>query len=117
VPGHLTRARRLESGAGFSAAMALVFGLFSWLQFPTLCGFMFSSTRAGADNYRYSLALGALLALVGFLSGLGTLVRGPRAAMLIAGMALSVSFVVAALAVPDWFGVSCHALYTDVSNE
>ena len=107
----------MESGAGFSAAVTLVFGLFSWLQFPALCGFMFSSTRAGADNFRYSLILGALLALVGFLSGLRTLLYGPRSTLLIAGLALSLSFIVAAAAVPDWFGVSCHALYTDVSDE
>ena|SRR5258706_16086892 len=107
----------MESGAGFSAAVTLVFGLLSWLQFPTLCGFMFSSTRAGADNFRYSLILGGLLALVGFFSGLKSFLRGPRGGLLIAGMALSVSFIVAAAAVPDWFSVSCHALYTDVSDE
>ncbi len=107
----------MESGAGFSAAVTLVFGLLSWLQFPTLCGFMFSSTRAGADNFRYSLILGGLLALVGFFSGLRPFARGPRGVLLIAGMVLSVSFIVAAAAVPDWFSVSCHALYTDVSDE
>jgi hypothetical protein len=107
----------MESGAGFSAAVTLVFGLFSWLQFPALCGFMFSSTRLGADNFRYSLILGALLALVGFLSGLRPLVQGPRGALLIAGVVLNLSFIVAAATVPDWFGVSCHALYTDVSDE
>ena len=107
----------MDSGAGFSAAVTLVFGLFSWLQFPALCGFMFSSTRAGAENFRYSLILGALLALVGFFSGLRTLLYGPRSALLIAGMVLSLSFIAAAATVPDWFGVSCHALYTDVSEE
>ena len=103
----------MESGAGFSAAVTLVFGLLSWLQFPTLCGFMFSSTRAGADNYRYSLILGALLALVGFFSGLRAFVRGPRGAMLVAGVALSVSFIFAAATLQDWFDLSCHALYTE----
>ena len=107
----------MESGAGFSAAVTLVFGLLSWLQFPTLCGFMFSSTRAGADNFRYSLILGALLALVGFFSGLRSFVRGPRGAMLVSGLALCLSFIVAAASFPDWFGVSCHALYTEVSEE
>ena len=114
----MTGEPRLEAGgAGFSAAVTLVFGLFSWLQFPALCGFMFSSTRAGADNYRYSLYLGGLLAVVGLLSGLHALIRGPRGAMLIAGAVLNISFIVAAVAVPDTFGVSCHALYTDVSDE
>lgn len=107
----------MAPAAEFSAAVTLVFGLFSWAQFPTLCGFMFSSTRAGADNFRYSLILGALLALVGFFSGLRSLIRGPRGAMLVAGMVLNLSFIAAAAAVPDWFGVSCHALYTDVSDE
>jgi hypothetical protein len=108
----------MEAGAtGFSAAVTLIFGLFSWLQFPALCGFMFSSTRAGADNYRYSLYLGGMMAVVGLLSGLHGLVRGPRGAMLIAGAFLNLSFMVAAVAVPDAFGVSCHALYTDVSDE
>ena len=82
-------------GAGFSAAVTLIFGLFSWLQFPALCGFMFSSTRAGADNYRYSLYLGGMLAVVGLLSGLHALIRGPRGAMLIAGAVLNISFIVA----------------------
>ena len=59
-----------SGGAGFSAAVTLVFGLFSWLQFPALCGFMFSSTRAGADNFRYSLILGGFLGIVGLFSGL-----------------------------------------------
>src|SRR5258706_1604697 len=107
----------MESGAGFSAAITLVFGLFTWLQFPALCGFMFSSTRAGADNFRYSLILGGLLAIVGLLSGLRTLVRGPRGALLVAGAVLNLSFIVAAVSVPDWFGVSCHALYTEVNDE
>jgi len=108
----------MEAGsAGFSGAVTLIFGLFSWLQFPALCGFMFSSTRAGADNYRYSLYLGCLLAVVGLFSGLSTLIRGPRGATLIAGAVLNISFIVAAVAVPDTFGVSCHALYTDVSDE
>ena len=92
-------------------------GRWATSQFPALCGFMFSSTRAGADNYRYSLYLGGLLAAVGLLSGLHSLVRGPRGAMLIAGAVLNISFIVAAVAVPDLFGVSCHALYTDVSDE
>jgi hypothetical protein len=109
--------RAEAGGAGFSAAVTLIFGLFCWLQFPALCGFMFSSTRAGADNYRYSLYLGGLLAMVGFLSGLTTLIRGPRGAMLIAGAVLNLSFIGAAVVVPDWFEVSCHALYTDVSDE
>jgi hypothetical protein len=107
----------MRSDASFPAAVTLVFGLFSWLQFPALCGFMFSSTRAGADNFRYSLVLGGFLAAVGLLSGLQALVRGPRGAMLIAGAILNLSFIVAAVAVPGGFDASCHALYTEVGNE
>ena len=107
----------MDAGAGFSAAVVLVFGVFSWAQFPALCGFMFSSTRAGADNFRYSLILGGLLALIGLLSGLHTLWRGPRTAMLIAGAVLNASFIVAAVTATEWFDASCHALYVDVSGE
>ena len=107
----------MDSGAGFSAAVTLVFGLFSWLQFPALCGFMLSSTRLGADNFRYSLVLGCLLAVVGLLSGMRTLFDGPRSAILIVGMVLNLSFIVAAGVVPGWFDASCHALYTDVSGQ
>jgi len=45
------------------AAIALVFGVLAWAQMPALCGFMFSSTRAGAENYVYSIWLGGLIAL------------------------------------------------------
>jgi hypothetical protein len=107
----------MDTGTGFSAAVALIFGAFSWAQFPALCGFMFSSTRLGADNFRYSLWLGALLAVVGLLAGLRDLVRGPRGAMLIAGAVLNVSFIVAAATATEWFGESCHALYVDVTGE
>ena len=37
--------------------------------------------------------------------------------LLVAGAFLSLSFIIAAIAVPDWFGVSCHALHVDVSGE
>ena len=106
-----------NTGAGFSAGVVLVFGVFSWAQFPALCGFMFSSTRAGADNFRYSLILGGLLALIGLLSGLRSLLRGPRTALLIAGALLNVSFIVAAVTATAWFDASCHDLYVDVSGE
>lgn len=78
---------------------------------------MFSSTRLGADNFRYSLWLGGLLAVVGLLAGLGALLRGPRGAMLIAAAVLNLSFLCAALTATAWFGESCHALYVDVGNE
>lgn len=106
-----------DAGNRFSAAVALVFGIFSWLQFPALCGFMFSSTLLGADNYRYSLLLGGLFAVVGLASGAPALLRGSRAAMLILAAVLNVSFIGAAIAATEQFGASCHALYIDVGNE
>jgi hypothetical protein len=104
-------------GPTFSAAVALVFGVFSWLQFPALCSFMFSSTKVGADNFRYSLFLGGLLAAVGLLSGLHAWTRKARGALAITAIALNVAFIAAALAAPGWFDASCHALYVDVTGE
>jgi len=109
--------RSKDSGTGFSTAVVLVFGVFSWAQFPALCGFMFSSTRLGADNFRYSLLLGGLLAVVGLLSGLHAMIHGPRGAILILGAALNVAFIGAAVTATGWFGSSCHALYIEVGNE
>jgi hypothetical protein len=103
-------------GPVFSSLVALVFGAFSWLQFPALCGFMFSSTKAGADNFRYSLILGAILAAVGFFSGLHAWSREGRRGLAAAAMALNLAFVAAALAAPGWFDASCHALYVDVTE-
>jgi len=107
----------MESGASFSGAVALVFGVFSWAQFPALCGFMFSSTKAGAGNFRYSLWLGGLLALIGLASGARSLRLGPRSALLIAGTTLNVAFIAASLTATQWFDASCHALYVDVTDE
>jgi hypothetical protein len=104
-------------GPLFSAIVALVFGAFSWLQFPALCGFMFSSTRAGAGNFRYSLILGSLLAVVGLLSALHAWTRGSPRTLAAAAMALNLAFIAASLAAPGWFDASCHALYVDVTGE
>jgi len=109
--------RTTQGASGFSAAVALVFGIFSWLQFPALCGFMFSSTRLGADNFRYSLWLGGLLALVGLLSGMRALVGGPRGALLVLAAVLNLAFIGAAVTATEWFGTSCHALYVEVGNQ
>jgi hypothetical protein len=103
-------------GPVVSSFVGLVFGAFAWLQFPALCGFMFSSTRAGADNFRYSLVLGAILAAVGLVSGLHAWLRSRRRALAAAVLALNLSFVAAALAAPGWFGASCQALYVDVTE-
>jgi len=103
--------------SSFTGAVALVFGIFSWAQFPALCGFMFSSTRVGADNFRYSLYLGGMLAIIGLFSGMRALLRGPRGGLLVAGTVLNVAFLVAAVVATDRFDVACHALYIDVTEE
>ena len=105
------------SDKGFAAGVALVFGAFAWLQLPALCGFMFSSTRAGADNYRYALYLGALLAAVGTASALHAWSRGAHRTLAALAAALNLAFVGAALAAPGWFDGACHALYVDVNAE
>lgn len=104
-------------GATFSAAVALVFGAFSWLQLPALCGFIFDSTRAGAGNYRYSLILGALLAALGCASGAHAFLRGARRSLVVAGALLNLAFFAAALAAPGAFEGACHAFYIDVGSE
>jgi len=103
-------------GPVFSSFAGLVFGAFAWLQFPALCGFMFSSTRAGAGNFRYALILGVFLAALGLVSGLHAWLRSRRRALAAAALALNLSFVAAALAAPGWFDASCHALYVDVTE-
>ena len=104
-------------GATFSAVVALIFGLLSWLQLPALCAFIFDSTRAGADNYRYSLILGAILAVIGCLSGLHAYLSGARRALLVAGAVVNLSFIAAACLAPAMFDGACHAFYIDVSKE
>jgi hypothetical protein len=104
-------------GATFSAVVALVFGLLSWLQLPALCAFIFDSTRAGADNYRYSLILGAILAVIGCFSGLHAFRRGTRGVLLVAGAVINLSFIAAASLAPGMFDGACHAFYIDVSKD
>ena len=101
-------------GATFSALVALVFGAFSWLQLPALCGFIFDSTRAGAGNVRYSVLLGALLAVLGCVSGAHAFARGARRRLVIAGALLNLSFLAASLAAPGAFDGACRAFYIDV---
>ena len=104
-------------GPTFSAVVALVFGLLSWLQLPALCAFIFDSTRAGADNYRYSLILGAILAAIGCLSGLHAFLRGARRALVVAGAVVNLSFIAAAILAPAMFDGACHAFYIEVSKD
>ncbi len=78
---------------------------------------MFSSTRAGADNYRYSLILGALLAAVGIFSALHAWTRRARGALFAGALLLNFGFIAATLAAPGWFDATCHALYVDVTDQ
>lgn len=97
---------------GFVAAVALVFGLLAWLQLPAVCGFMLSSTLAGAGNYVYSLWLGVMLALIGIAAASGSLVRGARHPLLVAGFAASLAFLLCAAFAHRGYGSACGAIYT-----
>ena len=100
-----------EPGGTFVAAVSLVFGVLAWAQMPAVCGFMLSSTLAGADNYVYSIWLGLLIAAIGFASGLRSLQRGGRHPALVAGAVLSAGFIASAVLGYRWYDDACHAVY------
>jgi hypothetical protein len=100
---------------GFVAAVALIFGVLAWAQMPALCGFMFSSTLAGAGNFIYSVWLGGLIALIGLVSAIGPFVRGGRNPMLLVGAALSIAFIVCALVAPVPYAAACKAVFEELS--
>jgi hypothetical protein len=95
----------------FVAAVSFVFGVLAWLQLPAVCGFMLSSTLAGAENYVYSLSLGALIAVIGIAAGFRSLVRGSRHPLLLAGFAASLGFLACAAFAHAWYGDACRAIY------
>jgi hypothetical protein len=95
----------------FVAAVSFVFGVLAWAQMPAVCGFMLSSTKAGAGNYIYSIWLGVLIAVVGLASGVPSLLRRGRSGLLIAGVLLSAAFVVGAAAAHEAYGVACHDVF------
>ena len=95
----------------FVAAVALVFGLLAWLQLPAVCGFMLSSTLAGAGNAVYSLWLGVMLAVIGIAAGARTLVRRDRHPLLLAGVAASFAFLLCAVFAHAWYGHACRDIY------
>lgn len=103
--------RQADANAVFVGAVVSALGLFAWVQLPALCGFMFSSTRAGASNYRYSMVLGAIFAVLGLLSGARTALARPRAALLYTGMLVNVSFLLFNALAPGPYGQSCGWLY------
>lgn len=96
---------------GFVAAVSFVFGVLAWLQLPAVCGFMLSSTLAGAGNYIYSLWLGALLAIIGIAAAFRSLVSGSRHPLLLVGFAASVGFLACGAFAHAWYGDECRALY------
>jgi hypothetical protein len=100
-----------DSSSVFVGAVASALGLFAWAQLPALCGFMFSSTRAGAGNYRYSMILGGMFAAFGLASGLRTAIARPRAVLLYAGLVVNLSFLLTIAYAPSWYGGACRGLY------
>ncbi len=99
----------------FVAAVSFIFGVLAWAQMPALCGFMFSSTRAGAQNYVYSIWLGALIALIGLASALRSVLQGGRQPLLLAGFAASAGFIAFALLDQALYGSACRAVFTALS--
>ena len=96
---------------GFVAAVSLVFGVLAWAQLPAVCGFMLSSTLAGYGNWIYSLSLGVMIALIGLVAGLRSMLQPRRHPLLVAGFALNLGFLVAALFGHAWYGGACRAIY------
>jgi len=103
-----------DSDAAFVGAVVSALGLFAWAQLPALCGFMFSSTRAGAGNYRYSMILGGMFAAFGLASGLRTAIARRRAVLLYAGMVVNLSFLLFIAFAPSSYGEACRWLYQEL---
>jgi hypothetical protein len=96
---------------GFVAAVSLVFGVLAWLQLPAVCGFMLSSTLAGAGNYRYSLWLGMMIAVIGLASGGRALIRAGKHPVLLIGVVLNAAFLVCSVFAHAWYDNACIAIY------
>ena len=105
------RAVETEQGQQFVAAVSFAFGMLAWLQMPAVCGFMLSSTLAGADNYVYSIWLGVLIAAIGLISAFRSLLRGVRLPLLLIGAAASAGFLACAAFEHAWYGSACRAIY------
>ena len=104
-------AEREEPGGSFVAAVSLVFGILAWAQMPAVCGFMLSSTLAGADNYVYSIWLGAMIAVIGLASSLRAVLRRRRGRMLLIGALLSVGFIAFSALAHRAYDDACHVVY------
>lgn len=102
-----------EAGESFVGGVSLAFGALAWLQMPAVCGFMLSSTLAGAGNYIYSIWLGVLIAAIGLAAGLPSLVRGSRHGLIVAGAVLNVGFILCAPLGHLWYGEACQAVYDE----
>lgn len=103
--------RQTDANAVFVGAVVSALGLFAWVQLPALCGFMFSSTRAGASNVRYSMILGAIFAVMGLASGARTALGRQRASLLYAGLLVNAAFLLFVAFASSWYGHSCGWLY------
>ena len=96
---------------GFIAAVSLVFGVLAWLQLPAVCGFMLSSTLAGAGNYRYSLWLGVMIAVIGLASGGRAFLRAGKHPLLLIGVVLNAAFLLCWIFAQAWYGRTCIGIY------
>ena len=96
---------------GFVAAVAFIFGVLAWAQMPAVCGFMLSSTLAGAGNYIYSLWLGVLIAAIGLGAALPGVLRRSRHPLLLLGIAASIGFIACALFAHEQYGEACRAVF------
>lgn len=97
---------------GFVAAVSIVFGVLAWAQLPAVCGFMLSSTLAGAENYVYSLWLGTLIAAIGVVAATRSMLQAPRHPLLVAGFALNAAFILCAVFAHARYGDACRAIYS-----
>ena len=102
-----------EPAPEFVGAVCLAFGVLAWLQMPAVCGFMLSSTLAGADNYIYSMWLGVLIAVIGLGAGARSLVRGSRNVLLVSGAVLSAGFILFVALGHRRYDEACHAIYAE----
>lgn len=100
-----------EPGGTFVAAVSLVFGILAWAQMPAVCGFMLSSTLAGAGNYVYSIWLGVMIAVIGLASSLRAVLRRRHGAMLRVGALLSVGFILFSAIAHRAYDDACHVVY------
>ena len=102
---------------GFVSAVSFIFGILAWAQMPAVCGFMLSSTLAGAGNYIYSIWLGVLIAAVGLGSGIPLLLRRSRNPLLLIGTALSIAFLAWSALAHEHYAAACQGVFAAFTLE